>query len=121
MPKGGVERGESWYDAAVREIVEETGLAADGLSYIYHLGTLVRVGLTAEKTDQPSVEKHIEMGLFVVRQTVELCPLGTDVVGASWVPLGQAVDADHPNALSWPEERRFVLDHSEQIRMAIAA
>lgn len=93
LPGGGVEKGESFWDGARREVLEETGLAVERLSlfHLYHA--------RAEGKDD-----HV--ALFVAEAPDgEPRPDGREVVAAGFFPL----DALPPDAS--PATRRRVAEY----------
>jgi 8-oxo-dGTP pyrophosphatase MutT (NUDIX family) len=105
FPKGRIriKKGESPFDAAVREIYEESGLRA--LEFARPLGKLVRPGLTELGEDGPRVTKEIEMYHFRTDE-IELRPVEDDIVVARWIAPEEVA-----NVLSWQEEVTFFESH----------
>jgi ADP-ribose pyrophosphatase YjhB (NUDIX family) len=82
FPKGSREKNETPEENAKREIEEETGLIkAKAKAY---LGVLSRPGHTADKADEPSVMKHIDMFHFTSDES-DLKPFAADSKRARWV------------------------------------
>lgn len=92
LPKGHVERGESWAEAALREVEEETGVVAevtgDARPVTYLLGD-----------GQPKVV------VFFPMRVVEYGtpPSGDEIDDVEWWPLDRAV-----SDLSYPADRALI-------------
>lgn len=100
LPKGGLEADETYREAALREIKEESGLK--NVKIIRELGTIIRPGYTHENLDHPTVEKHIK--IFLCRTDEHyLQPVDKSVLKAEWVSIKNALEI-----LSWPEEKLFL-------------
>lgn len=111
LPKGGLEPGESHRDAASREVMEEGGLPR--LTLICELGTIERLGFTAENTAVPSALKRIKMYLFKTDELV-LQPNIEDIISAEWVDPDEV-----KNRLTWDEEIHFFEQHRGDIQKLI--
>lgn len=107
FPKGTCKDGELPVETALREIEEESGLIR--VEIVKFLGTLIRPGYTAEKSDVPSVEKHIKF-YHCISNDVELYPIAPDAVHAQWVYHGDLGDL-----LTWPEELAFFEAHQSEL------
>ena len=99
LPKGRLEPGETYEEAARREILEEGGLKH--ITIIKELGTIVRSGYTDDNHDTPSVIKHIRIFLCTTEE-FELNPNVKDIQRADWVSPDKVA-----KTLSWPEEAEF--------------
>jgi ADP-ribose pyrophosphatase YjhB (NUDIX family) len=117
FPKGTLEEGESYEDAAIREVLEEGGLR--GVTLIKELGSISRNGFKTENGHTRPVTKHINMFLLCTME-VELNPVVEDVLKAEWVDLQNVTDllkaewVDLQNVtdlLTWPEEVEFYNNH----------
>jgi 8-oxo-dGTP pyrophosphatase MutT (NUDIX family) len=62
FPKGKIKNKESFFDAAIREIYEETGLTK--LKLIKPLGDYHRYEINSDGTDNKNILKNIHMFLF---------------------------------------------------------
>ncbi len=101
LPKGAIDPGESGVDAAVREVLEETGLVAEPVrklepvKYVYQ-----RDGERIFKVVTFWVMAPVggELGVIAEEMRVE-------VAEAVWIPL-----ADAPQLLAYRGEKRMVAD-----------
>ena len=84
LPKGKLERNESFLSAARREVFEETGLS--DLVLIRKLGEYNRHKMNVDGSDNPRVVKHIVMFLFKTGQSKFSFSDG-EVTDARWVPV----------------------------------
>ena len=101
LPKGGIEAGESYLEAAEREVEEETGLAQ--LELIKKLEVIER--LTMDK----AYWNIIHFYLFYTGQ-VEATPTDTaHPHGMEWFPLDQLPQ------FWWPEQKELIIRHRDQI------
>ncbi|MDP3698992.1 MAG: NUDIX domain-containing protein [Nanoarchaeota archaeon] len=82
LPKGHVEKGENFLDAAQREIYEESGISK--LMLVKELGSYKRHKIDLVGGDDPSELKTIHLFLFRTRQN-KLAPLDSDNPEARWV------------------------------------
>lgn len=95
MPKGHVEAGESYAQAAIREVREETGI--DG-HVIAELGT-IDFWFTA---DDRVVHKTVHH-FVLLADGGELHDLDPEVSETAWVPLSEL-----PDRLAYPDERTLM-------------
>jgi 8-oxo-dGTP pyrophosphatase MutT (NUDIX family) len=86
FPKGHIEEDETDFDAAIREIQEETGLT--NLEYIDDLGTFFRS------------DKSIHMFLFLAPPHAQLSP-SMEIVEARWVPFREVADVLGTPHIDW--------------------
>ena len=89
LPKGHVEDGETWEEAALREVWEETGLRC-------------RLGEYAGATRYTAPEGEKEVRFWLMTSDGEAGP-SHEVDAVRWVPLAEA-----PDVLSYDGERRLV-------------
>jgi 8-oxo-dGTP pyrophosphatase MutT (NUDIX family) len=104
LPKGHVEKGESFENAARREIKEETGLIK--LNIICFLGMKERFGL--DKTSW----KKTHYFLFITEQ-IKGIPSDPKHKGMVWLRL-----SDYKKHL-WPEQRELIKENLEKIAKTI--
>lgn len=96
IPKGHIEKNETAKEAAVREVLEETGQKA---RIIGHYGTLVR---SSTEDDGEVVSKTIEVFQMILEEnTAENNPIISE-----WAPLDVAI-----NNMLYPEESIFLREH----------
>ena len=84
LPKGHVDQGESYLDAAKREIDEETGI--EDLQYIKDLGSYSRYKIGLDGEDDVSELKKIYIFLFTSNQ-VNLAPKDPHNPFAIWAKI----------------------------------
>lgn len=95
LPKGHVEAGETFEQAAIREVQEETGIQGQVLG---SLGTIDFWFMA----DDRRVHKTVHH--FLLEATTHtLCDDDIEVVAVAWVPLDEV-----PDRLSYSDERRLV-------------
>lgn len=105
LPGGAQELGETVFEAAHREVMEETGVIIDGL-------TLIDVIDSIRHDDEQKVQFHFTL-IDLAARWIEGDPVaGTDAMHAEWMPLERV-----PALGMWPETdrvievgRRLVLD-----------
>ncbi|NCU44149.1 NUDIX domain-containing protein [Candidatus Falkowbacteria bacterium] len=103
FPKGTIETGEMFLEAAKREILEETGIKE--LSLIKELGTYQR-----PVADGQAILLNIHMFLFETKQK-EICPIENDVRGAEWFFIDSVI-----NFLMLEEDKKFFKSIYENIQ-----
>lgn len=86
LPKGHVNKGESYVKAAYREIYEETGI--EDLELIKKLGSYQRYQMKGDNTDDLSELKTIHIFLFRTKKQ-KLDPVDPDNPTAIWVNLNE--------------------------------
>ena len=84
FPKGHVEVGESFEEAARREIQEETGLSS--LEYVDALGSYTRPKIEKDGSNSTTIQKEIHMFLFSTDLHATLTP-SMEIVEATWCSL----------------------------------
>lgn len=83
FPKGHLEAGESWEDAAVREIEEETGVRAR------IVGSIGRVEYRIERDGQP-IRKQVRLFLLEAEDDQNVVHQAEEVQGAYFLPFAEA-------------------------------
>ena len=92
FPKGTIEKGEEYFETALREIKEETGLTE--LKLISKLPVYTRI---SSKTKEP---RDLHYFLFHVKKQ-ELKP-SMEITDAKWIPLNRIEDL-----LTYKEDKEF--------------
>lgn len=99
-PGGGLDAGETFREAAVRELFEETGLRVRASELV---GPVMRRVVTHGYSDQICVQTEEFYVLRTERFTPDFSGHTPDeqltLSGAAWLPLGSIADADAP---VWP-------------------
>ena len=111
FPKGHVEVGESFEEAARREIQEETGLSS--LEYIDTLGSYTRPKIEKDGSNSTTIQKEIQMFLFSSEPHATLTP-SMEIVEAAWCSLPH-VSMDLENT----KDRVWFSSVFERVRQAI--
>lgn len=107
LPKGHVEEGETIFDAATREIVEETGIPKESLTFIRSLGSYVRNKISKDGINEiPDSPREIHWFLFSTDDEGRLTPLDEDNPEARWVTYQEALAM-----LTHPRDRKFLEEH----------
>jgi len=102
LPKGGLEGGETFRDAAIREVMEETGLK--DLKLIKKLGIVRR-----RAGNNPNVTKIIHYFLFRYYGDEKLSPT-MEILEAGWFTLDNIL-----NLRLFEEEKEFLDKHKNEI------
>lgn len=105
FPKGTVEKGESFFDTALREIKEETGLT--GLKQIKQLPSYSRIS-----THEKNTIRNIHYFLFTTVKK-HLKP-NAEISKCRWVPFGKV-----ENLLTYPEDKEFIISQKAGIYKAL--
>ena len=102
LPKGHVEKGETFPEAARREIYEESGVKE--LEFVKELGVYERHRLGPNgKEDDKTELKRIHIFLFTTKQN-ELKPIDPNNPEARWVTKEKALEM-----LTHPKDREFFM------------
>lgn len=113
LPKGHLDKGENYLQAAVREIEEETGVKQ--LDFIEELGSYQRYKIGLEADEDKSELKNIKIFLFTTNETV-LKPQDPDNPEARWV------EPDKINEyLTHQKDKQFIELILPQVKKFIAA
>ena len=70
IPKGCVDKGERWFDTAVRELKEETDISLDKYKYIYRY-----IGSTVYKTSQEGIPIMKTLRCYIVNLPYDVIDL----------------------------------------------
>ena len=111
FPKGHVEVGESFEEAARREIQEETGLSS--LEYVDALGSYTRPKIEKDGSNSTTIQKEIHMFLFSVEPHTILSP-GMEIAEAVWCSLPHV-----SKELENTKDRAWFSTVFERVRQAI--
>lgn len=112
LPKGGIKKGEDPRDAAVREIVEESGLLH--LRLIRILRSYTRYGMTNAGKENKDKLKRITMYLFETEDE-ELRPMDPRIAEARWEPVEKA-----GSLLTHPEDQEFFRQVMPEVKGVIS-
>jgi 8-oxo-dGTP pyrophosphatase MutT (NUDIX family) len=104
LPKGHVEPGESYEEAAVREIEEETGIPRAHLALVRPLKPYVRNRIAIDGGEVPNSARELHFFLFTTDWSGALTPTDPENPEALWLSLQDAA-----NRLSHPRDREFLL------------
>lgn len=107
LPKGGIMKGEDPRDAAMREILEETGV--HDVHFLRILKSYSRYSLTDAGRDNPASLKRITMYLFFTTET-ELRPIDPRNPEARWVAI-----PDVAPLLTHPKDQEFFQSIQEEL------
>lgn len=99
LPKGHIQEGEDPKTAAIREIVEETGI--NDFSFMKILGSYSRYSLADTGKEDMSSMKRITIYLFIAKDS-ELNPMDPRNPVAKWVPKGEVA-----KLLTHPKDQDF--------------
>jgi ADP-ribose pyrophosphatase YjhB (NUDIX family) len=108
FPKGGIIKGESGLEAAIREIREESGIESLGL--ISELGNIERDPVAIDGSAEDFQIKMIQIFLFRTDQ-VELKPIDSDNPMALWVKIEKVTDR-----LTHQKDRDFFLSVMDEVK-----
>ncbi len=103
LPKGRIEAGEDYLEAARREIHEEAGITR--LELVEELGSYTRYKLSATGTDDHSEFKTIHMFLFTTDEET-LQPIDPENPEARWVDKTRVAEL-----LTHAKDREFYLQN----------
>lgn len=93
FPKGHVETGETIFDAALREIEEETGISKSDLTYLRPLASYERNKINSDGTGEiPNTLRTIHLFLFHTSINTPLTPQDPTNKIARWCSIDEAVD-----------------------------
>lgn len=107
LPKGHIDEGETGFDAAIREIHEESGIT--DLSYVRDLGAYERWKIAKGGGDDFSEMKKITIYLFTTEQ-MDLKPVDPQNPEARWVKK-----EDVASLLTHPRDKEFFLSVLKEI------
>ncbi len=100
LPKGKIEEGEDRFNAAKREITEETGLT--DLTRVETLGSYTRYSIDDTGAENKRALKRITVYLFTTSET-DLRPADPRIREAQWVKPSEAVEM-----LAAPKDQEFL-------------
>jgi 8-oxo-dGTP pyrophosphatase MutT (NUDIX family) len=104
FPKGHVEARETLYDAAIREIKEETGIPKDLLIYLRSLGSYIRPRISRDgKHESTDDIREIHVFLFSIENEITLSPTDPHNPEARWVSVDNAL-----NLITHEKDREFL-------------
>ncbi len=115
FPKGGIEVGETEFEAAVREIHEETGLT--DITHIEELGSYERYSIGPDGQGEAiywGIRKRT-IFLFTTNATAkDLHPMDREVTQIGYYTLSEAVEK-----LTHPKDKDFLVTVREKVENAI--
>ena len=115
FPKGHIEDGETDEDAAIREIIEETGLT--NLEYIDDLGEFFRPGVSTES--ETFEDKEIHMFLFATPPHSVLTPT-LEITEARWIPFREVAEfLGTPHSEWFTKDRAWFASVFDRVKEAI--
>jgi 8-oxo-dGTP pyrophosphatase MutT (NUDIX family) len=113
FPKGGIEKGESIYDAARREIAEECGLT--DLTLVRELGSYKRRTIAEGGIGEVMERPESTRTLFLFTTTEEdIRPQDGEIVAVRWVTIDEALQL-----LTHPKDREFLQSKRKDIEDAV--
>jgi 8-oxo-dGTP pyrophosphatase MutT (NUDIX family) len=108
FPRGGVEQGETYEQAAKREILEETGL--EDIEIVKEIGQYDRYPTGVDENTPGAYPMEIHIFLCHTNYTGALNPKDPNVKEAEWFTLEEAI-----NKLTDSKDREFLVNHKEEI------
>jgi 8-oxo-dGTP pyrophosphatase MutT (NUDIX family) len=113
FPKGGIEKGESIYDAARREIAEECGLT--DLTLVRELGSYKRRTIAEGGIGEVMERPESTRTLFLFTTTEQdIRPQDGEIVAVRWVTIDEALQL-----LTHPKDREFLQSKRKDIEDAV--
>jgi 8-oxo-dGTP pyrophosphatase MutT (NUDIX family) len=109
FPKGGIEKGESAYDAAKREVSEECGIT--DLTLVCELGSYKRrrIGKGGVGEDMNHPETTRTIFLFTTEEQ-KLTAQDGEIVAVRWVTIDEALEL-----LTHPKDKEFLASVRDKI------
>ncbi|MBI5422295.1 NUDIX hydrolase [Candidatus Peregrinibacteria bacterium] len=108
FPKGGIKKGETELEAAMREIWEESGI--EHLDLIGELGVIERSKIAIRGKGESFEMKKIAMFLFTTKQK-KLKPIDSDNPEALWIKIEEVAER-----LTHEKDKEFFLSVMDQVK-----
>lgn len=110
FPRGGVEEGESYEEAARREIFEETGIK--DLELVEDIGFYERYPFGVDKDTSVSYPMEIHIFIFTTEYTGEMNPLDKGVKETGWFTYEEVVSklSDHVDRGFFESKKEEILE-----------